>query len=620
MLDKKPDYYLINSKELLSKVIEQVKKHDAIAIDTETTGLDTERCSIVGVSLCCEESEAYYIPIRHVSDFQTIEEAIVINSVKEAVKGKLLVMHNAKFDYKMFQQAGWDIENKIFDTMIADFILNPHARHSLDDCSERELNVTKIKTEDLIGKKEDQRKFDEVPISETCRYACEDAYCTFRLYQIYSKQLSKKPTLSHLFWVIEMPLMRVLTDMERTGVYIDTGFLASLKPDVMNAIRKTEKKIRNKLPTKKAKKEFNFNSTAQMEELLYTTLDLPVLEWTSKGRKATSKLALKKLEEINPIVADISEYKKLNSILRFFNSILQDNPVGRDGRMHGSFNQTVARTGRLSSSKPNLQNIPAVTDEKSKIKSEELGSQIRKAFCAQSSDFSIIAADYSQVELRILAALAKEEKMLKAFRDNEDIHTLTASLIFSEESGIDDKTKRKRAKGINFGISYGMGARTLADRIGSTIEEAQRYINDFYKRYPSILKYKEIRLSEAKEKLVVKTRFGRERPVTQINSSINIIRSREERIAINTPIQGTSADIMKVAMIKIYDKIKDKKDEIKMVLSVHDELVFEVRNDVVDNYKTLIKQEMEEAAPPDIRELARLVVEVKEASSWAEAH
>ena len=612
------DAVLVNTQDAFNLLLKKIENNEVIALDTETTGLNSLKNKIVGISVCFNQQEAYYIPVFHKNYKHLLDLRFVLKGLEKATKGRLIVMHNVKFDFKFFKESGWEIKNSLFCTMIADYLLNPNKKHKLDDCSYRELNIKKISTEELIGKGDDQITFDAVPVAKTTQYACEDAYCCFMLYEKYRDELKKKKELNHLFYNIEMKVCLILAEMELTGVYVDPSLVFVEKQKLIKDINRIKSKIQRKT---KFKKELNLRSAKQLRHFLYNVLDLDVLELTSSGKPAVSKLVLKSLSESHPVIKDIIEYRKLSGLLRFLNNLSNNKFFAKDNRVHANFNQTVARTGRLSASSPNLQGLPKPKkDDASKKLVDCIETNIRRAFIPQKKGWKIIAADYSQVELRILAALANEENMLKAFNNRIDIHEQTAAMILNKEVDDVSDSERSSAKGINFGISYGMGSRTLADRIKVSQREASQFIEVFYKSFPNILEFQRNRIAEGKRFGYIKTLFGRERPLPHINHRSNSLRSKDERLAKNSPIQGSAADIMKVAMIKVFNEIHSKKEEIKMILQIHDELVFEVREDVAEKHKHRIVELMEEAFPLELSKKVKLIVEAKIKNNWAEAH
>ena len=614
----KPKFSIVNSELKLRKMIDLMRISKAVALDTETTGLDPKSDSIVGISVCCSNEEAFYIPIRHDNYDKNLSLYAVFGHIETAFKDCILIFHNAKFDLSMFKASGWDIGNTIFDTMIASYLLDSNASHKLDACSLRELDMKKISTEELIGAKgTEQKTFNELDVVKVANYACEDVWCTFKLYCIYERRL-REQHLYKLFSRIEMPLIKVLMNMELTGVYCDTRNLIEEKINLNNELTILEDKILQQVKRITGRR-INLNSVKDLSILLYKKLGLPVTEFTETGKPSVASSVLKRLAERNCIAGKIYKFKKMIKLKSFLDIIPKQKNL-KTGRVHGKYNQSIVRTGRISSSKPNLQNIPAPKRGENDELSDDLGTKIRKSFKAQSPNYSILAADYSQVELRLLASLSGEEKMIEAFKEGIDIHERTASLINKVPLNKVTSIQRKQAKGINFGISYGMGAVTLADRISVRVEEAQEMIDTFFDTYPKIKIYQDNCINFAEINGYVKTLYGRRRYINNINSHDRVQRGYSERIAKNTPIQGTAADIMKIAMVRVAEFIKDKQNEIKMILQVHDELVFEVRNDKAEYYKAEIKRIMETSFITKTEQPVVLEVEAIYKNNWAEAH
>lgn len=611
--------YLVNTQEFLYKTLALLKEAPVLALDTETTGLDPKNGKIVGISLCFNDKSAYYIPLRHGNYAKNLEEQFVLTALREATKGKLIVMHNSKFDYRFFKHAGWVIENEIFDTMIADYLLDPDRSHSLDNCSLRELDMVKITTEEIIGKGETQITFDKVDAKIVCKYAAEDAYCTYKLYTLFEPRLRENKQYK-LFRSIEMPLMYVLAYMEETGVYIDTMSLVNLTIIATKELKKLKLKIKDQITDKKRRKSFNPASNDDLSWLLYRHLALTPSFLTDKGKPSVSREAIEDLSTQHPVAALLLEYKQKSKILSFLKKL----PTFKDEqteRIHCSLNQLITKTGRLSTSEPSSQNIPSVKRDENDNLKDCVETNLRRSFKPQLEGWSILALDYSQIELRLLAVLASEPSMLETFKHPDgDIHTLTASKIHKKELSQVSKAERKQAKGINFGISYGMGAKTLAKRTEVSKAEAQLFIDNFLYEYSAINEFHKTLVAEARTKGYLTTLYGRRRYLKHINSNNNRLRSQAERFAKNFPIQGLGADLMKIAMIKCYELIKEKTDEIKMILSIHDELVFEVRDDKAEEYKEKITEIMQSVLPKPYSDHVTLLVEAKTASTWADAH
>lgn len=606
--------YIVNSIPKLDKMLFKMSESESVALDTETTGLSPLSDEIVGVCVCFSEDSSYYIPVKHTSS-PAIDITEVINKLRVHTNGKLLVFHNAKFDYKFFHQSGWKIENDLFDTMIADHLLYPSEKHTLDSCAERVLELETIKYDTMIGV---QASILSVPIRELAEYGAEDAWVTYKLYKLYQKFLADQRML-HPFKLIEMKLIKVLAKMEIDGVYIDSRQLTNSALMTQKQLKKITTKIKRLITSKELKTTFNLNSNDYLSNVLYNHFSLPIQELTDSGKPSTKRSTLETLVNFHPIVSLILEYKKLEKLHKFMIA-LPSSVNTNTGRVHGSFNQAIVRTGRLSSSKPNLQNIPAAINDGSDSFLSQVSTVIRSSFKPQKPGFCYLGLDYSQVELRLIAAFSGEEKMLQVFRDGGDIHTQTASLIFNKPFDKVSDAERKIAKQVNFGISYGMGALTLSNRVGSTFDEAETFISNFYKKYHKIGDYQTNKICFAKRNNYTETLFGRKRPLSFINSNNNKLKKYNERIAKNTPVQGSASELMKIAMIKVFDLIKNHPDEITMVLQVHDELSFEVRDDLSLFYKKAITEIMESVLPKPYSDYVTLKVEANIGNSWSEVH
>jgi len=596
------EHILVDRKTGFEKMLNELENKIVIAIDTETTSTDPISAELVGISLCAQNNKAFYISIAH-QMADNLDKDFVVNELNKALKDKLLIGHNIKYDYLILQNSGWEITNKVFDTMIADYLLHPTSRHSLYECAKREFDYEMVKISELIGKGKKQITFDLVPTSQACEYSAEDANITFRLYEVYAKKLEQE-NLNKLFENIEIPLFKVLAKMERNGVKIDTKILSEISKKNQKKLGELTKEI-----YEISGYQFNLNSTQQLAKVLFEDLEIPPIKKTKTGYSTdvTVLETLAKNYEIAELLIDYRQLTKLEST--YIKAIPQlINP--QTERVHSSFNQTVASTGRLSSSNPNLQNIPIRT---------ELGREIRKAFVTENDDFVILSADYSQIELRILAMLSQDEKMINAFRNKEDIHRETAGIIYDLPKEEVSSEQRRYAKIINFGLMYGMGAFRVSNELGISRKEAAEFIENYFSKFPTIKEYINSSLEKAKEKGYVSTIFDRKLYLPELNSS-NKMRIREaERVATNMPIQGSAADIIKIAMININEKIKNDLD-IKMIIQVHDELVFEVKKERLDYAKELIITEMENALPEEYSSIVPLVVDVGIGKNWYEAH
>ena len=584
------------------KLLREIKSKSKIAIDTETTDKDPFLAELVGISICLENKKAYYIPIAH-QMAENLEMKYVLNNLQETLKGKLLIAHNFKYDFEILLRAGWKIQERIFDTILADYLINPTSRHSLEACSDREFEYKMTPIKDLIGTGKKQVTFDLVPVSQAAEYSAEDANITFRLYSIFKEKL-KGYDLMELYKNIEIPLIYSLAEMEQNGVRIDTKILSAISSQNQKKLAELTKKI-----YEIAGSQFNLNSTQQLGKVLFEDLGIPYIKKTKTGY-STDVTVLETLAKKYEIAQLLMDYRRITKLESTYVTALPKLINPHSERIHSSFNQTITSTGRLSSSNPNLQNIP--------IRSE-MGKEIRKAFVPENDDWIILSADYSQIELRLLAILSKDEKMIEAFRNNEDIHSQTASIIFGkpkEEISADD---RRYAKIINFGLMYGMGAFRISKELDISRKEANEFVENYFSKFPTIRNYISKSLEKAKENGFVSTIFGRKLYLPGLNSKNKRDVQEAERVATNMPIQGSAADIIKIAMINLHEKLKNI-PEIKMIIQVHDELVFEVRKSKLDFAKELIITEMENALPKKYSAIVPLVVDVGVGKDWFDAH
>ena len=543
---------------------------------------------------------AYYVPIP-----ENREEALaVLDIFKPFFESEeiLKIAHNFKFDYKILAQYGVEIRGALFDTMIAHYLLNPDGRHGMDYLSEIYLKYQPISIESLIGKKgKNQKTLREVSLETQTDYAAEDADVTFQLYEVFSPQL-KKENLEELFHKVEMPLMKILAKMELAGISLDTDWLSRESVDLENDLRELEQKI-----FELSGEEFNMNSPKQLGEILFEKLKLdPKAKKTKTGQYSTSEEVLQKLAYKHEIIQHILKYRAYQKLKSTYVDALPSEIEPKDNRVHTTFSQTTAATGRLSSLNPNLQNIPIRTAR---------GQQIRGAFVAEEGK-KIISADYSQIELRLIAELSGEDNMIKAFQNGEDIHASTASKLFKIPLDQVDKTQRSQAKTVNFGIIYGQGAFALAEQTGLSRTEAKQMIDSYYENYPKLKIFMTEQVEKARKNGFVETILGRKRHLKDINSNNFVVRGHAERNAVNAPIQGSAADVIKIAMIDIDKALSEGGFKTKMLLQVHDELLFEVPEEEIEPIKALIKEKMESA----VKTKVPLIVEVGVGNNWLEAH
>ena len=593
---------VLATAEKLPQLLEELRQADRISLDTETDSLDPVGAKLVGISLCVKAEEAWYLPLGH-QMYDNLPLEATLETLKEATAGKTILGHNLKYDLIVLRAHGWDLANPIWDTMLAAYILDPGTnQYSLDACAAAELGHSMIPISSLLDKK-NKTSFDLVDVEAACAYSAEDAWAVFLLQPIYAKRLADTG-LEELYQKIELPLVPVLQRMEENGVMIDTPVLR----EISRAINLELKELTEEL-YRAAGYEFNLNSTQQLAKLLFEDLKLPAKKKTKSGY-STDITVLEELAEDHEIAEKLIQYRSLTKLESTYVGALPKliNPV--TGRIHSSFNQTVASTGRLSSSNPNLQNIPIRT---------KLGRSIRKAFTASDPDWAIMSADYSQIELRLLALFSRDAALLEAFKDGLDIHRQTASLITGKALEAVSSEERRRAKVINFGLLYGMGQKKLSRELGITPDEAKEMIKHYFERFPSISAYINDCKAEARLHRYSQTIFGRKLYLKNISSSNAGLRAEAERVAVNMPIQGTAADLIKIAMIAIHARIRDN-DRVRMVLQVHDELVFEVRKDYLAEAEQLVRTEMEDALPEQYRQVVALRTEISSGANWFEAH
>jgi DNA polymerase-1 len=590
------DYRLVNDAAALAELVKQLEGVEELAVDVETTSTDAFRAELVGISVAFAPKQAFYVAVNGALDREAVLEAFrpILGDA-----GRRLVGHNIKYDLEVLRGAGVELANVTFDTMVAAYLLNPaRARYKLDELSLEYLNLRKIPITDLIGSGKAQRSMAEVPLDQVAPYACEDADVTLRLKGLLEAQL-REASLLELFHEIEVPLIGVLAAMEGRGVAVDTGLLAGLSAEFQKRLDASARKIYDL-----AEESFNLNSPKQLSVILFDKLGLPVQKRTKTG-PSTDVEVLEKLAQLHPLPQELLSYRQLAKLKSTYVDALPALVNPTTGRIHTSFNQTIAATGRLSSSSPNLQNIPVRTEE---------GRRIREAFVPGEPGWRLLAADYSQIELRVFAHLAHERAMIEAFGRNEDIHAVTASLIY--EVDLEDVTAemRHRAKTVNFGIIYGQQAYGLSQFLGVPVGEAQAFIDAYYERYEGVRAYMDETVAAAEANGYVETICRRRRYVPELKSSSNQTRSLGRRIAINTPIQGSAADIIKIAMIRIERRLQGSRLRSRMILQIHDELIFEIPDDEADAARGLVVGEMESVMALSVP----LKVDVKSGRTWGE--
>jgi DNA polymerase-1 len=593
-------YILVDTPIKRSDLISKLSKQNSFCFDTETTGLEIFTSELVGLSFSFSEREAYYVTLPE----DKTEATVVVNEFKEIFESEHVekIGQNIKFDLLMLSQYGISLKGKLFDTMIAHYLLQPELRHGMDYLAEIYLKYRTIHFEELVGGKgKNQLNIRTVDLEKLCDYAAEDADITFRLKQILAKEL-KENNLEKLFYDIEIPLLKVLARMEKTGVRIDSEALRQSSEILTQEMLALEKEIHGI-----AGFEFNVSSPAQVGEVLFDRLKLdPKAKKTKTGQYSTAEDVLEKIRSKHPIIGKILDYRGLKKLLSTYIDALPQliNPI--TGKVHTSYNQAVAATGRLSSTNPNLQNIP-IRDAQ--------GKEIRKAFIPDDGAV-FLSADYSQIELRIMAHLSEDKNMLEAFNSGQDIHTATAAKIYKIPIGQVTSDMRRKAKTANFGIIYGISTFGLAERLTIPRGEAKELIEGYFSTYPDVKKYIDKSIQQAKANGYVETIFGRKRFLPDINSNNSIVRGYAERNAINAPIQGSAADIIKIAMIRIQDRLEKEKLQTKMTMQVHDELNFTVPLTEVDVAKKLVIEEMQNA----IQLQVPLIADCGIGANWLEAH
>ena len=582
-------------------LLESLVKDKEVCFDTETTSLNALHSELVGIAFSWEAGKGYYlsIPEEREKALEILEPIKVFFENQEIKK----IGHNLKYDLKVLKNYNINVKGQLFDTMVAHYLINPDMRHNMDILAETYLKYSPKSITELIGKKGiNQRSMREVSIEDQTEYAVEDADITFQLKSYFEKEMKKTKTLE-LFNNVEIPLVEVLTDMECEGVNLDTKFLKELSKVLLKDIKSLENLIHNE-----AGVDFNLASPKQLGSVLFDELKLVEKpKKTKTGQYSTSEDVLSSLAKEHKIISNILDWRSLQKLQNTYVDALPNEINSKSGRIHTIYNQAVAATGRLSSNNPNLQNIPVRT---------ERGQQVRKAFIARDENHLLLAADYSQIELRIIAALSKDEGMLGAFKNHEDIHAATAAKVFNVNLDRVSREQRSNAKTINFGIIYGVSAFGLSQQTNLSRTESKELIEAYYSTYPMLRSYIYEQIDFARDNGYVSTILGRRRYLKDINSQNAILRGSAERNAVNAPIQGSAADIIKLAMIAIQKRLKSENKNSKMILQVHDELVFDVPKYEIDEIKILIKEEMENAFKLEVP----LVVDIGIGSNWLEAH
>jgi DNA polymerase-1 len=595
-------YQVVQGDMGIKLLLQNLLKQPAVSWDTETTGIDPITAELVGMSFSYEKGKGFYIPIPENRD----EAQSVVDKFRPFFDSEAIekIGQNLKYDIKIMSNYGIQLKGKLFDTMLAHYLINPDMRHNMDILSETYLNYSPMPIETLIGKKgKGQKTMREVALDDIKEYAAEDADVTLQLKETFAPQLDQAGTRK-LFDEIETPLVRVLADMEMEGVRLDTDFLKTLSVELTNDISVFESKI-----YEAAGEKFNLASPKQLGEILFDKLKIGGVKQkkTKTGQYATGEEVLSYLALSSPFVQDILDWRQLVKLKNTYVDALPLQVCGKTGRVHTDYMQAVAATGRLSSNNPNLQNIPIRT---------ERGRLIRKAFIPRDENYTLLSADYSQIELRIIAALSGEENMIQSFRNGEDIHRSTAAKVFNVPLEEVTRDQRSHAKTVNFGIVYGVSAFGLSNQTSLSRSESKDLIDAYYQTYPRLRAYINEQVETARERGYAQTISGRRRYLKDINSQNAVVRGAAERNAVNAPIQGSAADIIKIAMINIHKKLVSENWKSKMLLQVHDELVFDVHNSELEAIRPMIRNEMENAFMLDVP----LVVDMGEGDNWLTAH
>jgi len=595
------NYILVDSERKLEALIKVLESSKSFCFDSETTDLDTQVAELVGIAFAVKPFEAWYLPIPEEKS-EAIEllkkfENVFNNSEKE------IVAQNFKYDLKVMWNYEIDIKCKAFDTMLAHYLLQPDLKHNMDFLAETYLGYKAISIEELIGKKgKNQLSMRTVQPEKACEYACEDVDITLQLKLLFEPEIKKEP-LKKLYFEMELPLITILAKMEKEGINIDVEQLKVFSKSLEAELLELEKKI-----YELSGEEFNIDSPKQLGEILFDKLQIAKKpKKTASGQYATGEDILVKLENEHEIVKHILAYRADRKLKNTYVDTLPELISSVDNRLHTTYMQTVAATGRLSSNNPNLQNIPIRTEK---------GRKIREAFVPANADFTLMAADYSQIELRIIAALSEDENMINAFKQKQDIHAATAAKVFGVDLDSVDREMRSKAKAVNFGIIYGQSAFGLSEQLNIPRGEAKEIIDNYFFQYPTIKNYMSKYIGFAKENGYVETIFGRRRYLKDINSANAVVRGYAERNAINAPIQGSAADVIKKAMVDIYEAMQKGNYRSKMLLQVHDELVFDVHNNEKEEIKALVVSKMEQAVKLSVP----LEVEANFGDNWLQAH
>ncbi len=601
LLMKENEFMAVDTDEALENLVKTLSEVPAFCFDTETTGLEIRNNQLVGVAFCVTPGKAWYVPFPE----DQKEAALIAKKLKPVFENPNIEKtgQNLKFDIGVLKNYDIQVAGKLFDTMLAHYLLQPDMRHNMDVLAETYLNYSPLSIEALIGKKgKNQGTMRDVALETIVAYACEDVHVTQQLREVFEPML-KENRLTDLFENIETPLVYVLSEMENNGVKIDTDALKDYSLRLQEDIEKVEEEIYELAGVK-----FNIGSPRQLGDILFDKLKIVEKAKKTKTKQySTSEDVLSKLVHKHEIIKKILDYRSLTKLKSTYVDVFPRLINDKTQRLHASFNQAVAATGRLSSNNPNLQNIPIRTQQ---------GREIRKAFVPGDEKNILLAADYSQIELRIIASLSKDEAMIEAFRNGLDIHAATASKVFGVTLDEVTKDMRRKAKTVNFGIVYGISVFGLSERLNIPRGEASEIIENYFSQYPGIKKYMDQTIAFAREHQYVETIMGRRRHINDINSSNGAVRGYAERNAINSPIQGSAADMIKLAMIRIFEKMVAKKLQSKMILQVHDELVFDVKKEEIETLKQIIEENMKNAMPLEVD----LEIDMNVGKNWLEAH
>ena len=596
-------YHSVTTQEAFDELVSRLTQAKQFVFDSETTSVDAMNASLVGLSFSFEKHSAYYIPLAHQAGEQ-LNKADVLTALKPIFENESIIKigQNLKYDITILRHENIGVLGPCFDTMLESYVLNSaQIRHNMDAMALKFLNHQTIKFEDVAGKGAKQVTFDYVDLAQASPYACEDADITLQLHNYLMPRVKAMPKVRNVFDVLEMPLMPILADMEYRGVLIDKDILAKQSVDLTKQLNEQQTEA-----FALAGKEFNMNSPKQLQVILFEELKLPVIKKTPKGQPSTAEGVLQELAYDYPLPSIILKYRSLHKLLSTYVDALPKRINERTGRVHTSYNQAVTATGRLSSSEPNLQNIPIRTPE---------GRAVRKAFIAPAG-YQLLACDYSQIELRIMAHLSRDEGLLSAFGQGLDIHKATASEVFNTPLEEVTTEQRRRSKAVNFGLIYGMSAFGLAKQLDISRSQAQQYIDLYFARYPGVLTYMDDTQKKAHAMGFVETLSGRRLYLPDINAKNKMLVKAAERTAINAPMQGTAADIIKQAMIDVYAWQQSTTLDVTMIMQVHDELVFEVKNGDLEQAQTQIKDLMENAVKLDVP----LEIAMDSGDNWQEAH